>query len=310
MLKPLKKKLYKAFGFHVLSEIPLPEAPLTSEKIDRVDIEITIGDLSSKWAESAAPNTNFIIKESQVMFKISNTAIFLIQDGKNIIVSPFDEFRQDRIRLYLLGSCMGAILLQRKILPIHGSAVVIDGKAYAFVGESGAGKSTLASAFIKKGYPLLTDDVIAISTNHCDNLLVIPSYPQQKLWKESLEEFGMECNHFHPLIDRAAKFAIPVTGFFSDASVPLAGIFELELSENNRIHIKKIERLGKLRTLFNHTYRNFIISPAGLLNWHFSLSTNIANNVEIYQIQRPTSKFTAYELVSLILQTIHREAIT
>ena len=38
---------------------------------------------------------------------------------------------------------MGALLMQRKILPLHGSAIAIDGKAYAFVGDSGAGKSTL-----------------------------------------------------------------------------------------------------------------------------------------------------------------------
>ena len=58
---------------------------------------------------------------------------------------------------------MGAILMQRKILPLHGSAIAIDGKAYAIVGDSGAGKSTLASAFLNKGYQLLSDDVIAVS---------------------------------------------------------------------------------------------------------------------------------------------------
>ena len=57
---------------------------------------------------------------------------------------------------------MGAILMQRKILPLHGSAIAIDGKAYAIVGDSGAGKSTLASAFLKRGYQLLSDDVITV----------------------------------------------------------------------------------------------------------------------------------------------------
>ena len=50
-----------------------------------------------------------------------------------------------------LGTCMGALLMQRKIFPFHGSAIAINGKAYAIVGDSGAGKSTLASAFLKKG---------------------------------------------------------------------------------------------------------------------------------------------------------------
>ena len=41
---------------------------------------------------------------------------------------------------------------EKDILPLHGSAVAINGKAYAFMGNSGAGKSTLASALINQGY--------------------------------------------------------------------------------------------------------------------------------------------------------------
>ena len=53
--------------------------------------------------------------------------------------------------------------MQRKVLPLHGSAIAINGKAYAIIGDSGAGKSTLALAFLNRGYRLLTDDVIAVS---------------------------------------------------------------------------------------------------------------------------------------------------
>ena len=73
---------------------------------------------------------------------------------------------EDHVRLYILGTCMGALLLQRKILPLHGSAIAINGKAYAIVGDSGAGKSTLASAFLNKGYQLLSDDVIPVSLSN------------------------------------------------------------------------------------------------------------------------------------------------
>ena len=65
---------------------------------------------------------------------------------------------------------MGAILMQRKVFPLHGSAIAINGKAYAFVGDSGAGKSTLASAFLNKGYQLLSDDVIAVSLSQDENI--------------------------------------------------------------------------------------------------------------------------------------------
>ena len=57
----------------------------------------------------------------------------------------------------------GCNINAKKNFPLHGSAIAIDGKAYAIVGDSGAGKSTLASAFLNQGYQLLSDDVIAVS---------------------------------------------------------------------------------------------------------------------------------------------------
>ena len=72
-----------------------------------------------------------------------------MRGGNRISFSPAAGAEETAVRLYLLGTCMGALLFQRKLLPLHGSAVVINGKAYAFVGDSGAGKSTLAAAFLK-----------------------------------------------------------------------------------------------------------------------------------------------------------------
>ena len=105
-----------------------------------------------------------VVKENLVMFQIPDIATFLIQDGKTISFLPLKGYDEDIIRIYLLGTCMGSLLMQRKVYPLHGSAVVIDGKAYAFVGESGAGKSTLALTFLNHGYQLLSDDVIAVSS--------------------------------------------------------------------------------------------------------------------------------------------------
>ncbi len=162
------------------------------------------------------PNHYFVIKENDCLFKIPHTGLFLIKDGKEIFFTPLKGASDDHIRLYLLGTCMGAILLQRKILPLHGSAVVIDGKAYAIVGDSGAGKSTLASAFLKRGYSLLSDDVIPVSMSEENGPMVTPAYPQQKLWLESLNQFGMESSDYRPLFERETKFAIPVQSQFAE----------------------------------------------------------------------------------------------
>jgi ABC-type dipeptide/oligopeptide/nickel transport system ATPase component len=182
---------------------------------------------------------------------------------------------------------MGAILMQRKILPIHGSAVAIDGKAYAIVGDSGAGKSTLASAFLKRGYKLMSDDVIPVTLNNEHIPIVTPSYPQQKLWLESLNHFEMDSNNYQPLIVREDKFAVPVQDQFITEQLPLAGVFELIKGENDEIDIKPIPSLQRFYKLYHHTYRNFFIQKSGLMDWHFNTSAKMIKKIEFFQLRRP-----------------------
>ncbi len=141
---------YEAFGLSVRSEIPLPELLEIKDKRDRFDIHIMEADLTELWTKEVEPPQKFLANNNRLLYKIKNVGIFSIEKGKEIVVSPFKGADVNVIRLYILGTCMGIILLQRNFLPLHGSAIAINGKAYAFVGDSGAGKSTLASVFLKQ----------------------------------------------------------------------------------------------------------------------------------------------------------------
>ncbi|MFD1957532.1 hypothetical protein ACFSL6_26025 [Paenibacillus thailandensis] len=168
-------------------------------------------------------------------FRVPETALYRIAGGSRVEVTPWPGAEEARIRLYLLGSCMGALLMQRGILPLHGSAVVIEGKAYAIVGQSGAGKSTLAAAFASAGYPLVTDDVIAVSVSHAQEASkVYPSYPQQKLWRKASNSWAC-FRRISQRLSRVNKYAVPVRSRFHLEPLPLAGVIELsEFSERSR----------------------------------------------------------------------------
>lgn len=299
---------YNGFGLSIISEIPLPEFTEHFGDSHLIDVEIRKQDLTSIWAELADHANSFVVKDNMVMFQVEGAAIYLIENGNKIVVSPYEGADEDQIRLFLLGTCMGVILQQRKVLPLHGSVIAIEGKAYAFVGDSGAGKSTLASAFLKKGYQLLTDDVIPVQFSEDGCPVVIPSYPHQKLWQQSLDQFGMESSQLRPLFGRETKFAVPVNSQFLQSPLELGGIFELVKSTEEEINVKPIQGLERLHTLFKHTYRNFLISRGGLMEWHFSASTLIANKVELFQLQRPVSRFTANDLTEVILDRIQQRS--
>lgn len=296
---------YKAFGFTIKSSIALPELKSMPSSLDTVDIEIEFGNLTEAWNSVSTPSNRFFVSKQQIMFHLAHIAIYSIENGNKIIVSPMEGTEESQLRLYILGSCMGAILMQRKVFPLHGSAIAIDGKAYAIVGHSGAGKSTLASAFIEEGYDLLTDDIIPLTfSKESGKPSVIPTYPQQKLWQESLTHFGHDSSNYKPLINRKTKFAVPVTNQFSDKPLPLAGIFELVKTKEDHITLMPIQKLDRLQTIFNHTYRNNFIDGMNLREWHFQSAVKAINHVDVYQLRRPGLGFSVGELVDCVLGEI------
>ncbi|WP_121604204.1 aldolase [Virgibacillus sp. Bac332] len=293
---------YRAFGLTISSDIVLPELlPMSFENEGQGrDVIITRADLTEQWARLFQEDEFFIIKENFCMFKVDGVAIYAIHGGTNITVSPCDGAQEDQVRLFILGTSMGILLMQRKTLPLHGSAIAVDGAAIAIVGSSGAGKSTLASEFLQRGYHLISDDLIPVTFQKSGIPYIKPAYPQQKLWLESLHHFGMEETKYRPLIDRASKFAIPVLNQFVSEWLPLIGVYELVKSDKQDIQVKPIHNLERLQTLYKHTFRKSLLKKSGLLEWHFHTIAKMVNKLDIYQLQRPTSYFTAEQLADVI----------
>ncbi|WP_245809738.1 aldolase [Cohnella massiliensis] len=301
---------YTAFGFRIASEIEFPELLPGSDR-GPADIEIGMADLLDAWKEEETANRIYRVQDNRVLFHFPDVAIASISDGRKIGVCPLPGVDERLVRLYILGSCMGAVLFQKRILPLHGSAIVIGGRAYAIVGNSGAGKSTLAAAFVERGYSLLTDDVIAVSVLPEAGGVphVIPAYPQQKLWQESISLLEIQASEYRPLWNKADKFGIPVVSKFASEPIPLAGIFELTAAKQSGVQLHPVERLESLPLLRYHTYRNFLIAPLHLEQWHFDASVAIARATPIYRLTRSSGEYTLHELPGRILQTVEKESI-
>lgn len=324
---------YTAFGLRITSELKLPELVLSASEAAE-DVIIRQADLTA-WSDQLE-QTNYVIQGERFMLQIPGTAIFAVREGREIEVCPYPGADMDTVRLFLLGSCMGVLLMQRRILPIHGSAVVIEGKAYAFVGESGAGKSTLAAAFRQAGYPMASDDVIAVKAA-ASGPIVYPAYPQQKLRMSSLLELeslqSLQGNkHVRPqkhrlvltsghpvlpqygellkLIGEWNKYAVPTVDEFYNEPISLGGVFELVAEPSSQLPAvteQPLNVLGCLHTLLLHTYRRGTIARMGLGEWHFETAARMARKVEGWRLLRVSSVFTVSELVERVLDIIHKE---
>lgn len=307
MKSTINKYSYKAFGLNISSDVRLPELCEIHLDKEQLDLEIKVSNLSRYSSALDKTPLMLLTKGEEFYFKVPGAAIFCVRNGKEILVSPFEDYDLDELRLYILGTCMGAILFQRKILPLHGSALSINGKAYALIGESGAGKSTLATSLARKGYKLLTDDVIAVTLSSENQPIVTPSYPQQKLWEESLNIFGLSNTSFNPIYKREKKFTVPIKSMFCEQELQLAGVFELVKGEKHSVSIKEIHNLERLHTLLRHTYRNFLLDDFGLMEWHFQICSKFVSKIKIFQISRPVEGSTVDEITEGILKIIEKE---
>ena len=65
--------------------------------------------------------------------------------GQGIVIERPEAADPDEETLWLNGSVYAGVACLNGFLPLHASAVAVDGRAIAFTGPTGAGKSTLAA---------------------------------------------------------------------------------------------------------------------------------------------------------------------
>jgi hypothetical protein len=185
---------------------------------------------------------------------VGGVAHYLVEDGNRISVEPAEGATLEKIRLFLLGSAMGALLYQRGLFPLHGSAIETPWGAMIFVGPQGVGKSTLGSQFHRKGYKVLSDDVCAVTTAAsvgASVMEVLPALAHFRLCTDAFERLGVpESGIFH--VD---KFVVPLGEGYCSHPVPLKAIHVLGNQESGDPIFEVLRGFDRVKYLLENLYR-------------------------------------------------------
>lgn len=176
---------------------------------DASEAKVTVHrEESASWpAPPTGPHdTSFLqMAPGELRLQVEGIARFRISDGQHIAFEPWQgEGEEQDLRTFLLGSAVGALLIQRGLLVLHGNALEREGRAIVCLGHSGAGKSTLAYALMEQGWRLLADDLVAISPEG----LVLPGIPRIKLWQDAVETFGLNPQALPPIAQGMNKYVL------------------------------------------------------------------------------------------------------
>jgi hypothetical protein len=114
------------------------------------------------------------------------TGNYLIADGGcRIEYQPRPGASLDAVRFDLLGRVIALALRVGGMLCLHGSGIRLDRGVVGFFASKGAGKSTLASALVRAGAQLASDDLLVIQPG--PPATVLPGVPRLRLRDDSFE---------------------------------------------------------------------------------------------------------------------------
>lgn len=272
---------YFAYGLGIDSDICFPEL---LEVRRGADIKIELANLEASVKFFPQDKEFFQANDLELYYSYDKIGTFLVYQGCKILVYPAPGRDPQLLRQYLLGNIFGALLHQRGLLVLHGSAIKVDGKAVAFVGQSGSGKSTTAASLCTKGYTFVADDLIAIDANG-NRPVVYPAFPQIKLWPDVAELLGYDLSTMPYVIHTENKRSADLTSDFSPDTVPLGRIYILKMHE-----AIKIERLGHQESMIEMVRNSYAVKSlnAGAnLRSHFSQCSKVAEYITICRLERP-----------------------
>lgn len=290
---------YWGFGLHIASEIEFPE--LLPFDFKKADITISIGKTPEALeGEGVVKKPLSSISKDEYLLHYKNICKYYAGHGSKIIAEPAPGVDEHSIRLFLLGSVMAAILYQRGDIPLHASAIVKKGKIILFAGNSGAGKSTLLARLSTKGYDIFTDDVCVLQHNTTEGKEVFgtASYPMLKLWDDAISQLDDKAF----TRDFKVRPQLPKYGqFFYDTfnlkALPVERIYVLSPENNSgEINVKQLSSMQAFKKLEKQAYKYQLITNTLLRTLHFSLLSQLANSIPVFEVTRPVNGTSAEAL--------------
>jgi hypothetical protein len=244
--------------------------------------------------------------------RYSDGSEFVINhDGTQIWCTWPESLTIDDAAVYLLGPILGFVLRLRGTVCLHASAISIGDYAIALVGPAGSGKSTTAAALAKSGFPVMSDDVLALSDQGC-TFMVQPSYPHLRLWPASVNILYGKPDALPRLVPGGSswdKRYLDLTEKdyrFQQNPLPLAAIYLLsERAENPTAPlIESVQAGAGLISLITNTYANHLLDPP-MRAQEFKFLNRVISHIPLRRVTPHADPFYLSKLCGVILDDLY-----
>lgn len=320
---------YLAFGLYIKSKVPIPGLVAVS-RVQKTDLTVYL-DAQPPWLQKVFRYPLPVWSTSSSIAETGNP-LWIVEEllGGSYLRLTYDDGTQfifDRkgtevwgtwpenltledTATYLLGPVMGLVLRLRGVTCLHASAIAVGDRAIALVGHSGAGKSTTAAAFAELGYPILSDDIVAL-VDQDNQILVQPAYPRLRLWPSSAEILYKNPDALprlvptNPTWDKAYLDLNQEKYKFQETPLPLAGIYILgdRTGSSPMPALTQLPKSKALMDLIANTYANLLLDKT-MRQQEFHFLSHTVNQVPVYQLNAHPDSEHLFNIPSVILENL------
>lgn len=295
---------YSAYGLNIRSDVGLPE--LVESDVGN-DVDISFRHLSDHYlntlldgaATFERPGCVVRVRADAMCYSWNGLGTALIRNGNEVVIDAAAGIDHLDLAPFITGAILGNLLEQRGLFVLHGSAVVIEGRAVAFLGEKGAGKSTLALHLQKRGHPLLTDDLLPILFVG-DEVQTIPGFPRIKIWSDTVASMGFDPGKLPRVNKFIDKRSYRCSEGFSSERINVGRIYIL--TDDSEIEIDQLEPSKAFIELTRNTYLNRYMHATGKSAEHFRSCETLATSVPIFLLRRPRDFKSLPEVTSAVVE--------
>lgn len=288
---------YRAYGFNLVSDLPLvrlspgTDPALETITVTRQDVLPDAPEGATRMGPHAQAAPGFLSLDIEGIVRL------VALDGQRLLYRPYAGTDDVSIQLFLMGSGLGAILMQRKLLVMHGNAVQLGGGCVMCVGPSGVGKSTTAAGLMQRGCRVMSDDICAINAAG----QIVPGMPHIKLWQEAADGLGVRTDTLDRVKPELEKFGVPLGDAFCNDHLPITRIYELSTHEADTVTVEKLGAHEKFTVLRENTYRLPFVAGMGMNILHFRQLEALSRQVILTRIRRPVEGFHLDQLLDVLI---------
>ncbi|MBL8295343.1 MAG: hypothetical protein JNN08_26090 [Bryobacterales bacterium] len=286
---------YSVCGLVIESDQPIqelrPHPPGSPDLVVRWNVDQLPASTQNwfrQWPLTGRPWLRFARTEGGYLLRFGDWADFWVSASGSLVLCRPDPATPDHtVKHMFLDQTLPLLLSRRGSAVFHASAVQTEHGAVVFSGPSGRGKSTLAGYFAGLGYPLITDDCLAVRIAG-DSFTVLPAYPGVRLWQDSLQFLAPQA-HDLPAVSHdkdKRRYAPEETLPFTGDPVPLRRFYFLEPAYNTELEIAPVTGAALIRAVVGSQFLLDTEDP-GELESGFRIATGLARSGLCYRLAVP-----------------------